>query len=803
MTVVKSSIEGCSMAHDSSKRAIQPTDRVALIALGGIVVSAAAWAIFGWMETVVRGHMGLGMGIFAPDTSEALVRLSTVVVIMAATLVVEMLYTRRLRAEERVRLEQSRIRQIYDNSPDSIAAISPGYRVLYANSQCDQLAGAPTTDYLGARCHSSLWGSDSPCDSCPAGEVFATGQVVERTREDEAEGRRRWFEQVFFPVLDDRGSVGSVVESVRETTVVHNAELALRRSHQELEEQVAERTLELKESEERYRQLVESSPDMVLVHAHGRIVFLNSPGASLMGFASQEDAFGLPVSMLWVPVGAGMSPEELAETVHAGNLPKPTHVKLRREDGSLLDVELTASEMRYEGSPAVQCVVRDISERIRALETIERMAYYDPLTDLPNRTLFRDRLKSGLAQARRRKETVAVVFADLDDFKAINDSLGHAVGDGVLKAVADRLRDLMRGEDTIARYSGDEFTMIARVAGVEGARMLAERINEALGRGFQVEGYPLHVSASVGIATYPTDAEFAQDLIKMADAAMYKDKEDGHGQYRMYSSQIGESVAERLQMEAELRYALEADQFELYYQPQVDLRDGRLVGIEALLRWHHPTRGILSAGEFLELAERAGFMTDIGRWVLTAACEQMRSWQMQGLDFGRVAVNLSAREFVQRDIVDMVAAALASTGLEPDKLELEITETVAMYNLENIRAILRLLREKGVRIAIDDFGTGYSAMSYLRQLPVQTLKIAQEFMRDVNADSQSAAIVTMLIDLCQELGFDIVVEGVETQGQLEFLRKRGCYVIQGFLCSRPVGAAAFEELMRTGLPLAR
>jgi len=789
------------MANQESRPALVPADRIALVAVGGILASAVTWVAFGWLESLFAPQSSTLIQVFAPDTGQALVRLSAIVVILVATLLIQMLYARRLRAEERLRLEQARVQQIYDGSPDSVFSIAPDLAVLYANAQSERLGGVSPANSQGTSCHASMWVRDKPCEGCPADHVFETGQVVERTLEDEFEGHPRWFEQVFFPVLDDRGSVGSIVESVRDTTALHHAEEALKRSHQELEERVVERTMALSESEERYRQLVESSPDMVLVHLDGRIVFLNSPGAELMGFSASEDAIGLPVSTLWVPVGATMTPEELARAVERGELATPTHVKLRREDGNLLDVELTVGGLQYEGRPAVQCVVRDISERIRALDTIQRMAYYDPLTDLPNRTLFRDRLTTALAQARRRSETVAVVFADLDDFKAINDSLGHSVGDGVLRAVGDRLRDLLRGEDTVARYSGDEFTMIARVADTAAADVLAARINEALGRGFSVEGYPLHVSASVGIAIFPKDAERAHDLVKMADAAMYRAKEDGHGQYRLYSAEIGESVAKRLEMEAALRNALECDEFELYYQPQVDIRDCRLVGVEALLRWHHPTQGLLAAGEFLELADRAGFMSDIGRWVLTTACQQMRVWQDQGLDFGRVAVNLTAREFVQHDIVRLVDRALTTTGLEPGLLELEITETVAMYNLENIRAILNALAEMGVRTAIDDFGTGYSAMSYLRRLPVQTLKIAQEFMHDVAADSQSAAIVTMLIELCQELGFDVVVEGVENNAQLEFLRERGCYVIQGYLCSRPVDAPAFEQLMRTGLSI--
>jgi polar amino acid transport system substrate-binding protein len=426
------------------------------------------------------------------------------------------------------------------------------------------------------------------------------------------------------------------------------------------------------------------------------------------------------------------------------------------------------------------------------------MAYYDPLTDLPNRALLRDRLASALAQARRRNEIVAVVFVDLDDFKAINDTLGHGVGDGVLKAVSHQIRGVLREEDTVARQGGDEFTVIARVASREDAATLAERILESISDSIEVEGHRLSVSASIGISTFPHDGERDVDLIRNADAAMYQAKEWGHNVYRLYAPEMSESAAGRLELEGAMRRALEREEFELYYQPQVDVRDGSFVGIEALLRWNHPTRGRLTPGDFIELAEQAGFIGEIGHWVLQTACEQAKIWQAEGLEFGRVAVNLSAREFVQRNIVENVARALESTGLEACMLELEITETIAMYNVEQILAILNLLRKMGVRVAIDDFGTGYSSMSYLQRFPVQTLKIAQDFMRDVDVDAQSAAIATMLIELCHELELDIVAEGVETQSQLDFLRARNCYVIQGYLFSRPVSAGELGDILRNG-----
>ena len=807
------------MPDANGKNRFGVSDRAALLAAGGIGVSAVTWFLLSWVDSLVSGRV-LYVAVVEPSPEQQVARLTAVIIVLLATLLVQALYAHRMRAEQLLRNEQARVQQIYDHSPESILSVGRDYRVLYANKQSATLFESPQSAILGRPCHSSAFKIDEPCDGCPLDQVFTTGEVRQRTLESVIDGRRRYLDQVFYPVRDAEDNVVSVVESLRDTTTVRMAQEALRRSNDELESLVADRTADLTqtndaleaeiierrrvsdalaESEGRYRQLVETSPDMVLVHRDGRIAFLNSPGAKLMGFATPAEAIGLPVALLIEPNGSGLTPEELMSAVETGELRKPIHVKLRRATGELLDVELSVSGLPYEGDDAVQCIVRDISDRVRAHETIQRMAYYDPLTDLPNRALFRDRLSAALAQARRRKETVAVVFVDLDDFKAINDTLGHGVGDGVLKAVSKLIRSVLREEDTVARQGGDEFTIIARVVDREAAGALAQRILDAIGGNFEVESHQLRVSASIGVATYPIDGDRETDLIRNADAAMYRAKEWGHNVYRLYTPDMSESAAGRLELESAMRQALEHDEFELYYQPQVDVRDGTFVGVEALLRWNHPTRGLLAPGEFIELAEQAGFIGEIGHWVLRTACEQARVWRADGLQFGRVAVNLSAREFVQRNIVENVARALEVSGLDPSMLELEITETIAMYNVEQILAILHLLRGMGVRVAIDDFGTGYSSMSYLKRFPVQTLKIAQDFMRDVDVDSQSAAIATMLIELCRELGLDIVAEGVETQSQLDFLCERGCYVIQGYLFSRPVTSGELGAILRAGV----
>jgi diguanylate cyclase (GGDEF)-like protein/PAS domain S-box-containing protein len=798
---------------------LSTADRVAIIAAGGVFTSAATWFVLSWIEAILAGR-GFVEAVVSPRDSQLTFRLVAVLILLGATLVIETLYMRRFRAERLLHNEQERVRQMYERSPEAIVGITPELRVAFANPQAERLFDFESAELAGTRCHESLFGFPSQCEGCPMETVIESGELLERTFADERHGRELWLEQTFYPVFDAEGRVESVVECMRDTTLAKASEDAMRQTHAKLEELIAERTADLRgtnealeaqiaerektehalsTSEYRYRQLVETSPDMVLVHREGRVVFLNSPGARLIGFESPQEAYGLPVADLIEPNGSGMTPEELLGAVGEGVLDKPTHVRLRRTSGELIDVELTVSPHLHEGDDAVQCIVHDISDRVEAQETIQRMAYYDPLTDLPNRALFRDRLTTALAQARRRQETVAVVFVDLDDFKAINDTLGHGVGDGVLKAVARQIKNVLREEDTVARQGGDEFTIIARVADRQGASVLAERILDAIGCSLAVEAHQLHVTASIGVATFPEDGDHETDLIRNADTAMYRAKEWGHNVHRLYSPEMSESVATRLELESAMRLAIDRGEFELFYQPQVDMRDGRVVGIEALLRWNHPTRGLLAPGAFIELAEQAGFIGEIGAWVLDTACTQARDWLGQGLEFGRMAVNLSAREFVQRDVVESVGEALERTGLDASLLELEITETISMSNVEQIIAILRILREMGVRVAIDDFGTGYSSMSYLKRFPVQTLKIAQDFMRDVGADPQSAAIAQMMIDLCSELGLDVVAEGVETRSQLEFLYGRGCYVIQGFIVSRPVPAEDASKLLRDGI----
>jgi diguanylate cyclase (GGDEF)-like protein/PAS domain S-box-containing protein len=793
-------------AADRARQQLGERDRTALIAFAGVMLSFGVWILWAWVQSIIVGEP-FADSLFSPSHDQMVLRLATIVMVMLGTLIAQIGYSRWFRAVERLRIERSRVEQLYANSPDAKLSLSSDLEVQFANPIAVALAGIPFESVVGESCHKALWGREELCDDCPACSVLSDGRRRERVVLDTSTGTDRWFDHLVYPVVGTDGAIESIVEVYRDITSLRVAEEALLLANSDLEDRVLERTKQLAEtnealeaeaaerertalalvdSEERYRLLVDGSPDMVLVHRDGIIVYLNPPGAELLGLSDPADAIGRPVRELWRVASPEFDSVDIDNALATGELEGPMPVILCRRDGGFVDVELSVALLDSASGQSVQCVVRDVTERVHAQRTIERMAFYDTLTDLPNRALFNDRLSSALAKARRRSELVSVVFVDLDDFKTINDTLGHVVGDGVLRAVANRLRALLREEDTIARQSGDEFTIIARVADRDGAATLAERILESLKDSLVVDGYELHVSASVGISVYPLDGLEDIELLRNADTAMYRAKELGRNVYRLYSPEMSESAFDRLELEAALRVAVDKQQFELYYQPQIDVRSGRTVGAEALIRWHHPVHGTLSPGVFIELAEQAGYMGELGHWILRTACTTAAQWHAAGHDFGRICVNLSAREFVQQDVAANVRAALEAAHLDPSMLELEITESVAMHNIEHVLKALSELRDIGVRVAIDDFGTGYSSMSYLKRFPITTLKIAQDFMRDVHVNSHSAAIAGMVIDLCHELDLDIVAEGVEFEEQLEFLKSRGCHVIQGYLFSPPV-----------------
>ena len=438
----------------------------------------------------------------------------------------------------------------------------------------------------------------------------------------------------------------------------------------------------------------------------------------------------------------------------------------------------------------------------RANDELQRLALHDPLTRLPNRVLLEDRIEQAIAHAERSRASCAVLFVDLDRFKMVNDSLGHFVGDELLRGVALRLQALVRAEDTVSRLGGDEFVMLLReIENEKDALEVGAKALAALREPFRVHQQELYVTPSIGIAIYPAHGNTAQMLITRADAAMFNVKKGGRDNVRVFAAEMSTFFPERLMLENDLRRALDRGEFELHYQPRVEVSDGSVVGMEALLRWRHPKRGLIPPDRFIPLAEDTGLIVPIGAWAVEEACRQNKAWQDAGLPRLRVAVNISGVQFRQKNLLDDIAAALAKSALPPACLDIEITESVVMQNAAEAIGTLEKLSQMGVNVSIDDFGTGYSSLSYLKRFPLDKLKIDRSFIRDVSSDMEDGAIVRATIGLAHNLRLKVVAEGVESAEQLVFLSALGCDEYQGYHKSKPVPAAEFERVLRTELGL--
>jgi diguanylate cyclase (GGDEF)-like protein/PAS domain S-box-containing protein len=442
----------------------------------------------------------------------------------------------------------------------------------------------------------------------------------------------------------------------------------------------------------------------------------------------------------------------------------------------------------------------DITDRKVAEERVRFLAHFDPLTGLPNRNLLQDRLSQALAGARRRQDKVAVLFLDLDQFKTVNDSLGHSLGDLLLQDVAERLKAGSRELDTVARLGGDEFVLIlTTVKDLADVAVAAERFVELMTEEFVVQGHPLNISCSLGISIFPEDGSDCEALIKNADAAMYCAKENGRNTFRFFTEDINVEVAERLTLENSLRLALKKNELFLMYQPQMDIATGRITGLEALLRWQHPDLGLVPPDKFIRIAENSGLIVPIGLWVLRTACSQARKWQDEGLLSVPVAVNVSAVQFRQRGFCELIRKVLHDVGLAPRYLELELTETLLLSSAEVTLSVLQELKSMGLSLAIDDFGTGYSSLSYLKRFPVSKLKIDRSFVRDIAVNPDDAAIATAIISMAKSLRLKVIAEGVENESQMSFLRTHQCDEIQGYYFSKPLTVDKVSDKLRNTL----
>lgn len=571
-------------------------------------------------------------------------------------------------------------------------------------------------------------------------------------------------------------------------------EAELRRAKRRAEE-------ELRESENKFRELFHNTNDAIFLNhvaEDGRIAeFLeaNQMACRSLGY-SREEFLGMSLERIIAPERLDETLEALRQLLAQGHASFET-VHIAR-DGSKIPVEVNVRVFMLNRTRVALSVARDITERKRAEERIYHLAYYDTLTELPNRALFIDRVAWGIVQARRSQMAAAVIFLDLDRFSTINDTLGSEVGDRLLQGVAQRLTGSLRETDVAARVGGDDFAVLALVAHAEDGARVAENLLEALRPAFEIDDHQLYVTASIGVSTYPYDGDDPHNLLKNAGAAMQLAKEQGGNSYQFFTPSMHTLGLKRLLLQSNLRRALERREFVLHYQPQVEAETGKTIAVEALIRWQNPERGLVAPGEFIPLAEDTGLIVPIGEWVLRTACSQCKSWQKLGFPQARVSINLSARQFQQPNLVQLIADALAGSKLDPNCLELELTENVVMKNPEQAAATLRRLKEIGVRISLDDFGTGYSSLSYLKNLPIDGLKIDRSFVRDLTSDPNDAAIIMAVITLAHSLKLKVIAEGVENEEQLSFLRLLRCDAVQGYFYSRPMPAEAVREWLFKG-----
>ena len=494
----------------------------------------------------------------------------------------------------------------------------------------------------------------------------------------------------------------------------------------------------------------------------------------------EEDLFSRFLEQL----KSGKQSEIVFESVH------------RRKDGSMYPVDIKLQISHDQAPPCYVAIVQDISERKRAEEQIRRQASTDALTGLPNRTVFFDHMTLAKAGATRNGNIFAVLFLDLDRFKDVNDSLGHLIGDQLLKMVGERLKSCVRQVDTVARFGGDEFTIILpEISNDHDAGVVSEKILERLSNPFHLDDQELYIGASIGITIFPNDADDEITLLRNADMSMFKAKEEGRNTYRYFSPEMSIRVLQRRQLEHDLRLALERDEFHLDYQPIVSLSSGRVSGMEALIRWNHPEQGLVPPGEFIELAEDTGLIGPIGEWVLKAACRQAQEWLNRGLPNLRMSVNLSTQQLKHGVSAETIARVIEQTQFPVDLLTIEITEGLVMEDTEEAIAWLNALRDLGIRLSIDDFGTGYSSLSYLKRIPAQTLKVDRSFICDVTEDKADQALVSAIVALAHGIGLEVVCEGVETEEQLDFIKSLKCDYVQGYYCSQPLSKSEFEAFI--------
>jgi diguanylate cyclase (GGDEF)-like protein/PAS domain S-box-containing protein len=688
----------------------------------------------------------------------------------------------RSRTEDALRKSESRLKQLIASTLDAVFSIDRQELVIEWNPQAEATFGLLAWEVIGEPLPREVIGPDL---SKIFDALFAPGGPTTKGR---IETTARRLNGEVFPVEVTIEPVGS------------GDDLTFTAFLRDISERNRARA-ELEKREQRFRALVEKSwSGVALLDEHLAFSYSGASTERLLGY-SESDLVGTSFLSYVHPREREAVRETLGALASGTGHESQSELRFRHSNGSWIWLEAFAQNMLHDASvSAIVLNYRDVTQRKATEKQLEYQAYYDALTGLPNRLLFRDRVVSAIAHARRNRRGVAVMYLDLDHFKLVNDSLGHSLGDALLAEVGTRLQGCVRASDTISRLGGDEFTILLMdTSSQEVIAGVARKILQSLAHPFRVGGHELFVTASIGISTFPGDGDEVETLLKSADSAMYRAKELGRNQAQMFMASMNERYGRRLALEQSLHHALEREELVVHYQPIFDRNRKKIVSFEALVRWQHPTRGLVPPGDFIGLAEETGLVVPIGEWVLRRVCHDLRTWRKNGLPPLRIGINISAPQFQQISFPKVVGSIMSEFSCDPAGLEFEITETVAVQNIEITMNTMRELKELGIRIAIDDFGTGQSSLVYLKRFPIDTVKIDRAFVRDVTTDESAAAIVSYVINLAHSLRLSVVAEGVETEEQWSFLKLNACDQMQGFLFSHPLPREQVEAFVREEL----
>jgi len=691
--------------------------------------------------------------------------------------------TERTKIEERLKKSEEQMRTLLMSTGEAIYGIDLQGKCTFANDACVRVLGySDTSELLGRNMHelahhSHTDGSHYPNDECHIYQAFRMGQGTQISDEVfwRSNGESFPVEYHSEPIVQD-GKLSGAVVSFSDIT----------------ERKKAEQRLLLSD-----RVFRNTSEAIIITTPNGEIIDVNQAFVNITGWERDEIVGQNPRVMK----------SERQDPTFYKSMWQHVHehgwwsgeIWDRKKSGEDYPKWLTINAVKDADEKVTHYIgiFSDITKAKATEQQLQQMAFYDALTSLPNRTLCRDRMEQELKSARRHNKKLAVLFLDLDRFKDINDSLGHSAGDLLLVQAAQRLKNCVRDTDTVARLGGDEFTIILTdIESTQAIQRISEKIIDSMAEQFHIQGHEINIGASIGISLYPDNGTDYDSLTKSADTAMYKAKDAGRNTYRFFTDELQATIKRRLLLEKELRIGLSLDNgLSLHYQPKVNMQTGHIVGMEALLRWNHPTLGNISPAEIIPIAEDTGLIVPLGEWVLHQACSQNATWIRNGHTPLRVAVNLSSRQFEQKDIAERIQGILQDTGLDPAYLELEITESMLMRDTDKAITTLNRLRRLGIQIAMDDFGTGYSSLSYLKQLPIHSLKIDKSFVDDIGKSDDAATIASTIISMASRLKLKVVAEGIETKEQMEFLRDEGCDEMQGYYYSRPLPAGDFIRLL--------